>query len=370
MAPNESLIDDGSVTLEKKLPHPIDEDLWKGEEASPGYKKEIVWRNVLIFIVLHSICFYSLYLLFTFQLKIATILFCYLFIIFAGFGITAGAHRLWAHRTYTANLPLRIYLMLAQCAALQNDIYEWVRDHRVHHKFTDTDADPHNANRGFFFSHMGWLMCKKHPDVISKGKTVDMSDVLNDPVVKFQKKFYIPLVLLLNLFFPTYVIWKFCGEEFWTALICSIGKYVISLNGTWLVNSYAHIWGMKPYDKNIKSTESKFVAVFAIGEGWHNYHHVFPWDYKAAELGNYAWNFTTCFLDCMAKIGWATDLKTTPEEMVRQRVARTGDGSWKKKTSVGHHHHHQGESIWGWGDKDMKQEDIIAVQRGLNRQKA
>lgn len=104
-------------------------------------------------------------------------------------GVTAGAHRLWAHRTYKATLPLRIVLMILQSAMLQNDIYEWVRDHRVHHKFTDTDADPHNAKRGFFFSHIGWLMLKKHKDVFSKGKTVDMSDISSDPVVTFQRKY-------------------------------------------------------------------------------------------------------------------------------------------------------------------------------------
>lgn len=103
-------------------------------------------------------------------------------------GITAGAHRLWAHRTYAAKLPLRILLMIMQTTALQNHIYEWTRDHRVHHKFTETDADPHNAKRGFFFSHVGWLMVRKHKDVFIKGKTVDLSDLEADPVVMFQKK--------------------------------------------------------------------------------------------------------------------------------------------------------------------------------------
>lgn len=65
-------------------------------------------------------------------------------------GITAGAHRLWAHRTYKAKLPLRILLAILQTASFQNHIYEWARDHRAHHKFTDTDADPHNATRGKF----------------------------------------------------------------------------------------------------------------------------------------------------------------------------------------------------------------------------
>lgn len=71
-----------------------------------------------------------------------------LILFLGGQGITAGAHRLWAHRTYKAKLPLRILLCIFQTMAFQNHIYEWVRDHRVHHKFTDTDADPHNARRG------------------------------------------------------------------------------------------------------------------------------------------------------------------------------------------------------------------------------
>lgn len=106
----------------------------------------------------------------------------------AAFGITAGAHRLWAHKSYKARLPLRIFLMILQTIAFQNSIYEWARDHRVHHKFTDTDADPHNASRGFFFSHMGWLLIRKHPEVKAKGKMIDMSDLEQDPVVMFQKK--------------------------------------------------------------------------------------------------------------------------------------------------------------------------------------
>lgn len=106
----------------------------------------------------------------------------------ASLGVTAGAHRLWAHRTYKANWQLRTLLMIMQTICFQNHIYEWVRDHRVHHKYTDTDADPHNSSRGFFFSHVGWLLVKKHKDVRDKGKTVDMSDLLEDPVVVFQKK--------------------------------------------------------------------------------------------------------------------------------------------------------------------------------------
>jgi stearoyl-CoA desaturase (delta-9 desaturase) len=84
----------------------------------------------------------------------------FLLTIWSGLGVTAGAHRLWAHRAYKARLPLRIFLALGQSIAGQNCLYIWCRDHRVHHKFSDTDADPHNIYRGVFFSHVGWLVVR------------------------------------------------------------------------------------------------------------------------------------------------------------------------------------------------------------------
>nr|CAH7717153.1 unnamed protein product [Callosobruchus chinensis] len=335
------------------------------KSKEPQYKWDIVWKNVLIFILLHTAAVYGLYLMFTRSMW-QTNVFAILYGAFTAMGVTAGAHRLWAHRTYKAKTPLRVFLMILQSAALQNDIHEWVRDHRVHHKFTDTDADPHNSNRGFFFSHIGWLMVKKHPMVITKGKTVDMSDIEADPVVRFQKRHYILMVTLLTFMIPAHIPWYFWGENWWVTWYVTIARYTLSLNFTWLVNSAAHIWGTKPFDKNINPTENKFVAVAAFGEGWHNFHHVFPWDYKAAELGNYRMNFSTAFLDFMAYIGQAYDLKTVSEDMVKRRVKRTGDGTWVenqqggKKEDRGHDHEY-GEYVWGWGDKDMKEDDVNDV---------
>ncbi|KAL1514151.1 hypothetical protein ABEB36_003458 [Hypothenemus hampei] len=345
-------------------------------DANPekkNYKLEIVWRNVVIFAILHSLFLYWLYLIITFQIKFTSFVFCIFYAVLTVFGVTAGAHRLWTHKSYKANLPVRIFLMLCQSGALQNHIYEWARDHRVHHKFADTDADPHNINRGFFFAHIGWLMCKKHPDVINKGKTIDMSDLLKDPVVVFQKKHYIPLVLIFNLVLPTYFLHSILGETLWTAFVCNIGRYVFSLNGTWFVNSAAHVWGNKPYEINIKAVECFRLSWLMIGEGWHNYHHVFPWDYKAAELPIYKHNLTVCILDLMAKAGWVTDLKTVPEEIIRKRAMRTGDKSWKYSgnnvmSSVNNEdvQNDTKEHTWGWGDKDMSEYEMAAVKI-LNR---
>ena len=84
-----------------------------------------------------------------------------------GLGITGGAHRLWSHRSYTATTPIRFLLMICNSMANQGCILHWARDHRVHHKFSEMEADPHDATRGFFFAHMGWLLVKKEKAVIT-----------------------------------------------------------------------------------------------------------------------------------------------------------------------------------------------------------
>lgn len=122
---------------------------------------------------------------------------------------------------------------------------------------------------------MGWLMVRKHPDVKSKGKSVDMTDLENDFIVTLQKRYKIRIIrlvldsvfLYLRLKFyefcrtylvamplicflmPTYVPYYFWNENFWTAWYCTIFRYTLSLHGTWLVNSAAHLWGYRPYEK-------------------------------------------------------------------------------------------------------------------------
>ncbi|XP_012276541.1 acyl-CoA Delta(11) desaturase [Orussus abietinus] len=325
----------------------------------PKYKWNIVWRNVIAFVYLHLGALFGFYLFFT-SAKFLTFLWSYILAIIAAMGVTAGAHRLWAHKSYKARWPLRVFLMILQTVAFQNHIYEWVRDHRVHHKFTDTDADPHNAQRGFFFSHMGWLLVRKHPDVIKKGATIDMSDMDQDPVVVWQRRLYIILMPLFCFLIPTWIPCYFWGETGLNSWYANIFRYTLSLNLTWLVNSAAHIWGTKPYDNSISPTDNLKIAIGAVGEGWHNYHHVFPWDYKAAELGDYKGNLTTLFIDICARCGLAYEMKTVPVEMVNKRSARTGDGTRITREQV-EGHTYEG-AVWGWDDTDMTVEDIKDAQ--------
>ncbi|PNF16818.1 hypothetical protein B7P43_G19111, partial [Cryptotermes secundus] len=155
----------------------------EADTATPA-KQQMKWNNVILLTVIHLLALYSLLVVVP-RAKLITVLWDLLYGIVGGIGVTAGAHRLWTHRSYKAKLPLRIILAGLYLEAGMNPLFEWVRDHRVHHKFSDTDADPHNASRGLFFSHVGWLMQKKHPQVLRRGREVDMSDILADPVIRF-----------------------------------------------------------------------------------------------------------------------------------------------------------------------------------------
>ncbi|XP_003741542.1 stearoyl-CoA desaturase 5 [Galendromus occidentalis] len=287
------------------------------------FRVQIVWRNVILMAYLHIAALYGLYLMFT-SAKLSTSITALVLYVASGLGITAGAHRLWSHKAYKAKLPLRVFLAAMQSMALQNSIFEWCRDHRVHHKFSETDADPHNANRGFFFAHVGWLLCKKHPDVATKGKKVDMSDLLKDPVVVFQKNHYKTIALMSCFVIPTLIPIIFFGENFVNAFfVCGLFRYCWTLNMTWFVNSAAHMWGNHPYDHHIHPAENWAVSLVANGEGWHNYHHTFPYDYKAAEVP-YTLNISTFFIDFMKSIGQAYDCRAVPKETILARMMRTG----------------------------------------------
>ena len=119
----------------------------------------------------------------------------------------------------------------------------------------------------------------------------------------------------------------FWNETFMNAfLIPTLFRLCFTLNQTWLVNSVAHMWGNRPYDATINPRENIFVVLGAVGEGFHNYHHTFPYDYATSEYG-IKYNLTTAFINLMAWLGLAYDLKTVKKEIISARKLRTGDKS-------------------------------------------
>ncbi|XP_069356421.1 acyl-CoA Delta-9 desaturase-like isoform X1 [Maniola hyperantus] len=332
------LLDDGSKLhnvnnnavpkqyVNDKISDDMDFDIVKYENME--FRAQIRWPDSIVQVLLHTVTIYGFYLILTNKVNFLTTLFAFATIYTSGFGITAGVHRLWSHRAYRARLPLKILLALLFTITGQRDIYTWALDHRVHHKYSETVADPHDINRGFWFAHVGWLVLTPHPAVEDRRIALRKTslDLTHDPVVRFQKKFFIPLFLLLNVILPVAIPIYFWDETLLNSLVVSfVTRFTITLNIAFCVNSFAHVWGNKPYDRFIKSVENKLVSLAALGEGWHNYHHAFPWDYRTSELGRL--NLSTAFIDFFAKIGWAYDLKAATNLMIVNRAKRSGDGS-------------------------------------------
>ncbi|KAA0186043.1 hypothetical protein HAZT_HAZT012023 [Hyalella azteca] len=293
---------------------------------------KVLWDMVLVLVVFHVLVLYGVYLIITGQVRVWSYVYIALMSIFAGLGVTMGVHRLWTHRSFKASLPVRIVLMCLNSVAFQESIYLWSQNHRVHHKWSDTDRDFTNSRRGFFFAHMGWKMYQTHPEVIKARKMIDCSDLLDDPVVRIQNEYYywisLPLAFILPTIIPNY-LW---GEDLvYSFLTCGLVRLAITFHVTWCINSVAHLYGYRPYDKNLYAHENQILGPLALGEGWHNYHHAFPRDYRASEMDGWGFNLTTKIIETLAMVGLTSDLVTASDEHVDRRVARTGDDEERDK---------------------------------------
>lgn len=193
----------------------------------------------------------------------------------SGFGITAGYHRLWAHRAYEASYPVRLFLMLFGAAAIQGSILKWSYDHRRHHREVDTDLDPYNINKGFWWAHMGWLVHHDDPRYAHPS----LKDIEKDPLVRFQHRHYYVIAFGVAFGFPTLVGWMM-GDAWGGFLWGGLMKVVLLQQATFFINSLAHTLGSRPYSSRHSARDSIFTALVTMGEGYHNYHHEFPSDYR------------------------------------------------------------------------------------------
>lgn len=146
-----------------------------------------------------------------------------------------------------------IFSMTKMCIkfmlCFQRSVIDWAKDHRLHHKYSDTDIDPHNINRGFFFSHLGWLLYERHPESKKKLKEVDVSDLLADPILAFQHKYYLSFMPFITFFLPTIIPMLLWNETFENAFCVNMLQYVVALNTIALINSAAHRFGSRPFDR-------------------------------------------------------------------------------------------------------------------------
>eukprot|EP01083_Nonionella_stella_P182067 654033_1 len=237
-----------------------------------------------------------------------------IFYLWSGLGITAGYHRLWSHASFTASKPLAIFLMIGGSGALQRSIQWWCLLHRAHHRWTDTELDPYNAQRGFFYSHVGWLLLDK----IRIKKHVNIQDLRDDPIARWQHKNFDWFGPFIGFVFPTLVAYLFCnGDVYGGFYIAGVLRVVLIHHATYSINSLAHILGSKTFDDTISARDSIITSLCTLGEGYHNFHHEFPHDYRN---GIKWWNYdpTKWFIYAMKCLGAAHDLNRFPANEIEK----------------------------------------------------
>jgi stearoyl-CoA desaturase (delta-9 desaturase) len=234
-----------------------------------------------------------------------------------GMSITAGYHRLWSHKAYKGHFVVRLFFAIWGACSCQNSILAWSSDHRKHHRFTDDpDQDPYSASRGFWFSHMGWIL----RDYRSAG--IDQSnakDLMRDPIVRWQHRHYLTIAIVTNGVIPL-LLGMLHGRLFGTLLLAFLLRVVLNHHFTFFINSLAHIWGSRPYSDANSSRDNGFLAMFTYGEGYHNFHHSFQHDYRN---GIRWWHFdpSKWFIRAGTWVGLTRDLKMASKARIeRARV--------------------------------------------------
>jgi len=283
-------------------------------------KPPLIWLNIIIFtltglITVIGVPAYAIAYGFA-GWQIAAML---IGIIFCEISITAGYHRLWSHRAYEAHWIARLILAIGGTFATQNSILHWSSDHRQHHRFVDDNQkDPYSAKRGFWYSHIGWMVRDYGTDQGPEYK--NCNDLKKDPIVMWQHRHYLPLVLGLNFGIPlAFGIWL--GDVWGTVLLLGVARLAISHHMTFFINSLAHIWGNQPYSDKNTSKDNGILAFLTMGEGYHNYHHNFQRDYRNGILW---WQFdpTKWLIRGLAGIGLAKNLYRTPIERIESARAQ------------------------------------------------
>ena len=231
-----------------------------------------------------------------------------------GISITAGYHRLWAHKTYKATPVVSLLFALFGAATYQNSILIWASQHRRHHLHVDdNESDPYSARKGFWFSHVGWLL-RDYPtnhDDFSNAK-----DLQADPIVAWQHKYYFTIAFLMNVL-PPLLLGAVTGEYLAFLLTVGIIRMVYTHHTTFFINSLAHIWGSRPYTTSNTSRDNGLLAFLTYGEGYHNFHHSFQGDYRNG-VRWYQFDPTKWLIKTSSWLGLTSNLRKTPGFCIKE----------------------------------------------------
>jgi stearoyl-CoA desaturase (delta-9 desaturase) len=265
------------------------------------------------FLLMHAACLLAIWS----GVSAVALFVCVALYIIRMFGITAGYHRYFSHRTYKTSRFFQFALACLGASAAQQGPLWWASHHRHHHKYSDTEQDVHSpVTQGFWWSHMGWVLSPGFHETNYKM----VPDLLKYPELRFINRFYLlpPIILAL-------LVWALGAtlEQYFTGLGTSgfqmlvwgfFISTVVLYHGTFTVNSLAHVIGRRRFDTGDDSKNSALVALITLGEGWHNNHHYYP---ASERQGFYWWEFDISHyvLRLLSWLGIVWDLKSPPQRV-------------------------------------------------------
>ena len=241
------------------------------DESLAGVMR-VDWVRVVPFMAVHVMCLGVIWVGWS-PVAVGTAVALYALRMFA---ITGFYHRYFSHRTFSTSRPAQFVFAFLGSSAAQRGPLWWAAHHRKHHRYSDTELDPHSPRQhGFWWSHVGWITAPANfPTDLSQ-----VPDLAEYPELRFLDRFDVvaPVVLALTLFLLggwQLLIWGF--------FVSTVFVY----HATCLINSAAHVFGKRRYETTDDSKNNFILALITFGEGWHNNHHRYP---GSARQGFFWW---------------------------------------------------------------------------------
>ena len=243
-------------------------------------------------------------------------------VLLTGFSITLGYHRLFSHGAFRAAFPIKLFVVIFGAGAFENSVLMWASEHRRHHKHVDHEDDPYDITKGFFHAHIGWLLFKllPHPPFDN------VADLKKDPLIMWQHRHIHLLAVLISFVLPTLLgaLWNGWVGALGGFLIGGVAKIVVLQHCTFFINSACHTIGRQPYSTRCSARDSLLMALFTFGEGYHNYHHQFQYDYRNG-VKPWQWDPTKWIIWTLSRLRLVHALRRVKAETIASAQRQTKD---------------------------------------------
>jgi len=278
----------------------------------PLPKRGIRWVGLVFFVFLHGVALIGtpLYIHYRGVTGPELVLFAF-FLVATGLSTTIGYHRLFAHGTFETSRVVRFVLLYFGAATFEESALKWSSQHRQHHMFSDTEHDPYGINKGFWHAHIGWILFWRH-----RTNYNNVKDLRRCRLIRHQHDHHAWWSVSAGLALPMAIAW-WLGHPLGGFILVVCLRIVVVLHSTFLVNSFAHTFGARAFAQEQSARDNWLGAILTGGEGFHNFHHRFPADYRNG-VRWYDWDPSKWCIYLMSKVGLAWNLRKVPDQLIAE----------------------------------------------------